>query len=321
MTYYWGNDPRFRALPPEMQAAIIARMEADRQPGVRGTGLLEAAAMVNRASQGGYPFVRDFSRRQGRGYEVYQPLNEPGQYARLPRLASDTQTKDLAEWIRLRQAGAVPDVVGGATHFGATIPVMERLAAREPNKYRTWRSWMTPGNRVPLEGDKDRVGHWFYGPSGRHSAPYDPAAAERELTTVDKDGHIDAKIAPFQPVGLPGEGPRLPVQSPGTPTAPVARAPQMPVAPPTPAPVPPMPMMQPTMPGMPTTTAPKTDYTKDLAMALAKASQDMGKAVQAKDTSGPVPVDTRLMQQMMQEWEQRRRRPLPSFGVKGTPWA
>lgn len=313
MTYYWGNDPRFKSLPRHLQAAIIARMEADRLPGVRGTGLLEASAMINRAGQGAYPFERDFSRRQGRGYEVYQPLNEPGQHARLPRLTSDADTTRLAEWIRLREAGAVPDVAGGATHFGATIPVMQALEAREPSKYRTWRSWMTPENRVALEGDHGRKGHWFYAPQGRHSVPYDQAAAERELTEVDKDGHIDAKIAPFQldPAGKP--------LTPTSPVAPgpvqVAKAPGMP-APPAPVPPMPMPPFQITSPA-----AGKGDPTRDLATALAKASQDMGKAVQAKDTSGPAPIDTRMMQAMMQDWEQRRRRPLPSFGVKGTPWA
>jgi hypothetical protein len=67
--------------------------------------------------------------------------------------------------------GLEDDPTGGATHFLAHPKVMLALEAKNPRKYRSWRSWT---RFDPATGDYGNVtfrdrSHSFLAPEGRYS--------------------------------------------------------------------------------------------------------------------------------------------------------
>lgn len=159
-----STDPRWAALTSVQKAAVMALMEAD---GMRFDHAKNAAAaMVNRSMKDNQELGRHVSAR------IYQPTFEPSQHKRLGSILASPKFKEMEQWITRYQAGQEDDPTNGATHFLAHPRVMLALEAREPNKYRSWRSWTgfdqrlgTYRNQTITDGS-----HAFLAPEGRFSA-------------------------------------------------------------------------------------------------------------------------------------------------------
>jgi hypothetical protein len=127
------TNPTWRQLEDHQRAAAMALMEAD------GMDINDArnalAAMHNRANKDGLKLGEHVSTR------AYQPTFEPAQERRLGAIIKSKQFQELVAWSQRYSAGQEKDPVQGATHFLAKPGVMLALEAREPNKYRSWRSW------------------------------------------------------------------------------------------------------------------------------------------------------------------------------------
>ena len=111
----------------------MALMEADGMDPIAARNAL--AAMINRSQKTGEDLGTHVSKA------IYQPTIEPSQQARLERILKSPQYGDLTTWAERRAQGLEADPVGGATHLLAHEPVMERLRAQNPQKYRSWVNW------------------------------------------------------------------------------------------------------------------------------------------------------------------------------------
>ncbi len=132
--YGWaGSDPRWAKLDPYQKAAAMALMEADGMDPQAARHAL--SAMINRAGARGENLGAHVSGR------IYQPTMERKQQARLQRILANPEHANLTQWAQRRAQGLEDDPTGGATHFLAHEPVMERLQAREPGKYKSWVGW------------------------------------------------------------------------------------------------------------------------------------------------------------------------------------
>jgi hypothetical protein len=160
-----GEDETWRGLSSTQRAAAMGLLEADGRDPVAARNAV--SAMVNRANRTGEDLGSHVSRA------IYQPTIEPAQRARLGSVVRSPEFKDLTQYAEDRVLNKGPDPVEGNTHFLAHEPVMERLTAREPNKYRSWPGW-TGYNRgggqysnpdgSPVTRDKS---HAFLSPEGR----------------------------------------------------------------------------------------------------------------------------------------------------------
>lgn len=143
----------------------MALMEADgmRIDDARNT----LGAMINRSAKSGEDLGAHVSRA------IYQPTIEPSQQARLDRILKSPYFSELTGWAQQRAAGQIDDPVGGATHFLAPEKTMLALEARDPRKYRSWRSWT---GFDPKTGSYNGVmmrdaSHAFLAPDGAYTAP------------------------------------------------------------------------------------------------------------------------------------------------------
>jgi hypothetical protein len=169
---YWGDDPTWAKLTDVEKAAAMALLEAD-APG----GKIDIAAarnvlatMINRADKDKKPLGEHVSSK------IYQPTIEPAQYARLARIVGSPAFHELADLARARLSGEVADWVAGSTHFIAPEPTMLALEARQPEKYRSWRTWTGFDERTRQYGGvlfRDGS-HVFLAPEGRHIARFRP---------------------------------------------------------------------------------------------------------------------------------------------------
>ena len=133
MSGWTDTDQTWNSLTSYQKAALMALMEADGRDPVAAKNAL--GAMVNRAAKTGEDIGRHVSQ------SIYQPTIESSQRARIPSLMQDPRFGELTAWGERRAKGLEPDPVGGATHFLAHEPVMERLRAQDPGKYRSWVNW------------------------------------------------------------------------------------------------------------------------------------------------------------------------------------
>lgn len=165
---YWGRDRSWQQLDPYQKAAAMALLEADS----KGSKISFAdarnalGAMVNRADKEGADLGDHVSGK------IYQPTIEPSQYARLQSVTRMPEFQALTELARGREAGEIPDWVGGATHFLAKPDVMLRLEADDPQKYRSWRKWTGYDDATGKYANEvmSDSSHVFLAPEGRHSA-------------------------------------------------------------------------------------------------------------------------------------------------------
>jgi hypothetical protein len=128
--------------------------------------------MINRAAKEGVDLGEHVSGR------IYQPSIEPSQQARLDQILRSEHFPELTSWTERRVQGLEEDPVKGATHFLASEPVMEKLRAQNPGKYKSWVNWSgynrgggqyTNPDGTPVIRDAD---HAFLAPEGAFSAPY-----------------------------------------------------------------------------------------------------------------------------------------------------
>lgn len=160
-----ATDPRWQALSPYQKAAAMALMEANGADPNQARNAL--GAMINRAGKSGEDLGNHVSGR------IYQPTFEPTQQARLDRILKMPAFGELSQWAERRAQGYEPDPVDGATHFLAHEPVMERLRAQNPNKYRSWVNWTgydANGGQYANVTTRD-PSHAFLAPEGRYSVP------------------------------------------------------------------------------------------------------------------------------------------------------
>jgi hypothetical protein len=158
-----ARDPRWAKLGDHERAAAMALMEAD---GLRFEDAKNAlAAMHNRAAKDKLKLGEHVSTKH------YQPTFEPAQQKRLDKILGSAQWATLLDWSKRYAAGMEKDPVKGATHFLAHPKVMLALEAKQPRKYRSWRSWTgfdqaagTYKNQTVT--DKS---HAFLAPAGRWS--------------------------------------------------------------------------------------------------------------------------------------------------------
>ena len=71
-------------------------------------------------------------------HRTYQPLIEPKQLARLPRLLKRPEYARLTSLAQRRWEGQEPDWAKGATHFLAPEKTMVALHRQNPDKYHNW---------------------------------------------------------------------------------------------------------------------------------------------------------------------------------------
>jgi hypothetical protein len=144
----------------------MALLEAD---GMRVDDARNAlGAMINRSAKTGQDLGKHVSGR------IYQPTIEENQRQRLSSVLRSKQFGELRDWAKQRASGAVPDPVNGATHFLAPERSMLSLEAKDPRKYRSWRSWT---NYDPQQGAYRGVitrdnSHAFLAPEGAYSVDY-----------------------------------------------------------------------------------------------------------------------------------------------------
>jgi len=129
----WQNQEIWRSLSPTQKAAAMALLEADTGGNYVQDATNVLGAIINRAQR----------ERKDLGAHVseagtYQPLIEPAQLARLPRILKSPEFAQLTQKAEARLSGQEPDWVQGATHFLAPEKTMLALEAREPNKYKNW---------------------------------------------------------------------------------------------------------------------------------------------------------------------------------------
>lgn len=190
-----ASDETWQGLGPTQRAAAMALLEADgRDPTAARHAL---SAMINRASKAGEDLGAHVSK------PIYQPAIEPTQRARLGSILSSPAYKDLTQFADDRLAGRVDDPVGGATHFLAHEPVMEKLRDSNPSKYRSWVNW-TGYNKgggsysnpdgSPVFRDKS---HAFLAPEGR----YVPKVAAQPPDGMDAATYAPART-PQPPDGM-----------------------------------------------------------------------------------------------------------------------
>lgn len=130
-----SSDPRWSSLGDHEKAAAMSLMESDSGKDWLGNATNVLGAIHNRAGKEGVPLGKHVSG------SIYQPTIEPAQQARLSRILSSPEYHQMVTWSKARQTGEISDPVGGATHFLAHEPVMERLRAQDPGKYKSWVNW------------------------------------------------------------------------------------------------------------------------------------------------------------------------------------
>lgn len=201
-----ARNPEWQKLDGHQKAALMALMEAD---GARPEDARNAlGAMINRAAKNGEDLGAHVSQK------IYQPTIEPAQEARIGQLMQRKEFADLTEWSRRRAAGKEADPVNGATHFLAHERTMLALEAREPGKYRSWRSWTGFDPKTgEYRGVITRDGsHAFLAPDGvadtkpmhggdGYAGPYSTLTLqERKALWNQIDGEWAKKIATTQGV-------------------------------------------------------------------------------------------------------------------------
>lgn len=195
---YWGNNPYWRSLSGPERAAAMALLEADARNGKIDVGSARNAlgAMINRSVRDGVELGDHVSQR------IYQPTIEDKQFARLSKVIGSPEHQQLTELARSRLSGEVPDWVQGATHFLAPESTMLALEAKNPRKYRSWRTWT---GFDPEKGEYRGVlfrdgSHAFLAPEGQFSAPSRPGASP--LAPVENTPAAPVEVA--QTLAQPG---------------------------------------------------------------------------------------------------------------------
>lgn len=154
------------SLSPAQRLAAIGYLEADNGPNNERDSYNVMHATNNRAKMLGWDTDRVINyRAPGATYGWYQPLWEPAARARLPGILSRPDFAARTQYAEGVLSGDTPSTVGDATHFVARN--IESLAAREPWKYRTFRTWATPSNYRPVEDSS----HNFYRVGAPAKAP------------------------------------------------------------------------------------------------------------------------------------------------------
>jgi len=174
-----SQDALWQSLSPYQRAAAMALLEADN--GRVGDARNALGAMVNRARAERQDLGAHVSR------PIYQPTIEPTQRARLPQVIRRPEFFDLTNWAERRWSGQEADPVQGATHFLAPERTMLQLEEREPNKYRSWRSWT---GFDPASGQYQGVllrdgSHAFLRPAGLGGSQEQNAFAVTPPTLMD----------------------------------------------------------------------------------------------------------------------------------------
>lgn len=209
------GDPRWQALGDHERVAVMSLMEADRGKDYVDNATNVMHAIHNRASVEGVPLGRHVSGR------VYQPTIEPGQQHRLGQILRSPEYQRMLQTSRDRASGTATDTTGGATHFLAHEPVMERLRNANPNMYRSWPGWtgyrdgggryqnvhmrdashafLTPkgGRAAPVSGDAEAQPGGFYGET---RAPSSALLSRRDnaVPIGRSRGDVETIGAPFQ---------------------------------------------------------------------------------------------------------------------------
>lgn len=197
-----ATDPRWAALTPYQRAAAMALLEADGANPADARNAL--GAMINRAQREG----QDLGVHVGR--PIYQPAIEPAQQARLDRVLRHPEFGNLSTWAERRAQGHEDDPVQGATHFLAPEKTMLALEAREPQKYKSWRTWTNfDPESSSYRGVIMRDGsHAFLSPDGTAVQPTraapaatgDPSAV---VTTVPASAAPSATFVPARATESP----------------------------------------------------------------------------------------------------------------------
>lgn len=233
----WRNDGVWRNLTPSQRLALMGLLERD--GGDYASGINTIHANINRARALDWDTDRVLNFK-GRGrdgtpnrYGWFQPLDEPGQRARADALLKHP---DFALYDAEAQAainGFVPDRVGGATHYLSKPGTMLALEAREPGKYKSWRSWtgFDPATREYRNQTAVDRSHAFLAPEGL--AP-EGVGKLPELSLIAPDGsngdpermmYTSANGFLPPPARRPEPSPAMAAPAPAAPKAPAWEAP------------------------------------------------------------------------------------------------
>lgn len=161
-----ASDPTWQKLDSHQRVAVMSLMESgDYTKADLERARNAAAAMHNRASKYGIDVGYHVSSRH------YQPTFEPAQHSRLQTILKSKAFAEMMSWSQRYAAGQEVDPTNGATHFLVHPKTMLALEAREPMKYRSWRSW-TGFDQASMayrnQTMTDHV-HAFLAPEGRFS--------------------------------------------------------------------------------------------------------------------------------------------------------
>ena len=170
MAFWAGTDPLWGQLDGTQRAAAMSLLEA-RAGDLQGARNV-LGAIINRAGKDGKPLSEAVSSR------IYQPTIEESQRQRLPQVIQSPAFQQLVDLAKGRLEGKVPDWVGGATHFLAPPNTMLALEEREPDKYKSWRSWTgyDPETNSYANTVMADSSHVFLTPDGRGGASKMPPA-------------------------------------------------------------------------------------------------------------------------------------------------
>lgn len=182
----WRSSAVWRNLTPSQRLALMGLLERDGNDYESGINTIHAN--INRARSLDWDTDRVLNYKGARNrYGWFQPLDEPGQRARVESLLNHP---DFALYDAEAQAvlnGFAPDRVAGATHYLAKPGTMLALEAREPQKYKSWRSWtgFDPGTGQYRNQTVADRSHAFLAPQG--AAPEGEGKLP-ELSLIAPDG-------------------------------------------------------------------------------------------------------------------------------------
>lgn len=131
METWTTSDPLWLGMNQYQRAAAMALLEAGKSlPAAKNV----LGAMINRATASG----ADLGEQVGR--KIYQPSIEPMQQRRLRDVVRSPLFQELTRTAENFWTGR-EEIPHRATHFLVPENVMSKLEAKNPKKYKTWRTW------------------------------------------------------------------------------------------------------------------------------------------------------------------------------------
>lgn len=198
------QDPTWLSLGDHERAAAMSLMEADKGKDWLGNATNVLGAIHNRSTAEKVPLGQHVSK------PIYQPTIEPAQRMRLGAILQSPEYNQMVAWSKARASGEIADPVGGATHFLAHEPVMERLRSQDPGKYKSWVNWTgynQGGGKYQNVTARDQS-HAFLTPVG--SAPV--VSVSNDNADAEKQGSEDfygqARVAAPPPGMMALGGPK-----------------------------------------------------------------------------------------------------------------